>query len=421
MTMKSTRPSYALAAIVSAVLLLSCSKQDPQRPAAGGGAQQPRLVEAVPAAVRPMERVVSVTGTLAAQEASMLSAKVPGRLVHLAVDIGSTVRKDDLVAQVEPRDYELRLQQAAAALAQARASLGLPLEGADDEVLPEGVSSVKEAKAVLDEAARTRERFEKLSQDAIASEAEQDAADANHAIALTRYDKALEDARVRMATLAERRAAHEVAKKQLADAAVRAPFDGAVQSRPASAGEFVATGTPIVELVKLDPLRLRLEVPERESAPVRIGQPVRLTVEGDATVHTGQIARLAPALTEEDRMLRVEADVPRQGALRPGLFARAQIVVNESEEALAVPASALVTFAGIQKVVVAENGKALEKAVTTGRRAAGWVEIVSGIAAGELVVLDPAGLRNGHPIAIAEKAAAAAAEAAPSGAGTDGH
>jgi len=225
---------------------------------------------------------------------------------------------------------------------------------------------------------------------------------ASYTVALARHATAREEARTRMAALAQRRAEYEIARKQLADASVRAPFDGAVQSRPANLGEYVAAGTPIVTLVKSNPLRLRLEVPERDSMMVRHGQLVQLRVEGDTNVYPGNIARLSPALSEQDRMLLVEADVPNPGTLRPGLFASASIIVKDREEVLTIPTNAVVTFAGIEKVVVIQDGKALEKDVTTGRRRGDRVEILSGLGLGESVVLDPAGLRTGQPVVVSE-------------------
>jgi len=351
-----------------------------------------------------MERAIAVTGTLAAQEQSTLSAKVSGRLQHLAVDIGSVVSQGDVLAQIEPRDYELRLQQSTAALSQARAAVGLPSEGEEDDVDLKQISTVKQAKAVLDEATKNRQRINDLSKANIASQSELDVAEANYTVALTRCDVALEEARARRAALAQRRAEYEIARKQLADAAVRAPFDGAVQTRPASIGEYVAPGTPIVTLVKTDPLRLRLEVPEREAVAVRSGQSVRLRIEGDTITYTSRITRLSPALNEQNRMLLVEADVPNPGSLRAGLFARAEIILNEREDVLSVPANALITFAGLEKVVVVQAGKALEKTVATGRRRHDLVEIVSGLTSGEIVVLNPGGLRTGQPVTVESQA-----------------
>ncbi len=378
-------------------VLVSCGKGDLSK-AAGKAEMAERPVRVARAEVRAMPRMIHVNGSLAAQEQSTLSAKVTGRLERLSVDIGSVLRQGELVAQIEPRDYDLGLQQAAAALAQSRAALGLPLEGDDDRIELERVTAVKQAKAVLEESGKNRDRVQRLSVSGIASQSEVDTVESAHTVALARYEAAIEDGRGRMATVAQRRAELELARKRLADASVRAPFDGTVQARPASVGEYVAAGTPIVQLVKTDPLRLRLEVPERECILVRTGQVVLLLVEGDTNTYRGELARLSPALDDQTRMLRVEADVPREGSLRPGLFARARIIVTEREQALTVPLEALTTFAGLEKVVGVREGKAVEQVIATGRRGPDWVEVLSGLEAGEAVVLSPGSLRTGQRV-----------------------
>ena len=403
---------------LSAAFLAGCGKTGDER-AGAKNQESARPVQVARAEMRSMTLTIPVTGTLAAQEKSILSAKVTGRLQDLPVDLGSIVRQGDLLAQIEPRDYELGLQQAAAALAQARTALGLPLQGEDDHIDLEQVSAVRQAKAVLEEATLNRERVKKLSQSGIASQSESDTVEATYKIAVSKYDTALEDARARTATVAQRRAEYKLARKKLADASVRAPFDGAVQTRTAHVGEYVAAGTPILELVKTDPMRLRLQVPERECALVRPGQAVRLFVEGDTNAYSGQVARLSPALDDQNRMLLVEADVPARGSLRPGLFARAHIVVDERQQGLSVPIEAIVTFAGIEKVVVVQEARALEKVVVTGRRGEGWAEIVSGLNAGEQIILNPGGLRTGQPVRITAANALAAPGAPVTQSATD--
>ena len=145
-------------------------------------------------------------------------------------------------------------------------------------------------------------------------------------------------------------------------------------------------------------MRLRLEVPERQSIHVRTGQTVRVLVEGDTNLYTGRLERLSPALTEDNRMLMVEADVPNRGSLRPGLFVRAHIVTTAQDPGLTVPAVALVNFAGIEKVFVVVDGKATERNVNSGRTGPDWIEIRNGIKAGDLVVLDPGNLRAGQAV-----------------------
>jgi RND family efflux transporter MFP subunit len=349
--------------------------------------------------------MLTVSGTLAAQEEATLSVKVPGRLEKVAVDLGSVVKSGDLIAQVERRDYELRVQQARAAVAEARAAVGLTLqtlEGADENIPLESVATVKQAKAVLTEAEKNRERVTRLSREGISSKSEVDTVDTAYAVALTRYESALEEARTRLAVLAQRRADLDVAQQQLVDTAIYAPFDGAIQSRTSSPGEYLQLGTPVASLVRMDPLRLRLEVPERHSMRVQVKQLVRLSVAGNTNVFRGTVARVSPAITEQNRMLMVEADVPGQSSLRPGLFVRAQIVVDENDVALAVPTNALIVFAGIEKVIAVEDGKARERTITTARRSDGWVEVASGLKAGDSVVLDPGNLRTGQLVKAAD-------------------
>jgi RND family efflux transporter MFP subunit len=148
----------------------------------------------------------------------------------------------------------------------------------------------------------------------------------------------------------------------------------------------------------MDPLRLRLEVPERDAPKVSIGQSVKLTVEGSTNIYSGEIKRLSPALDERSRVLRLEADVPNPGPLRPGSFVTADIVLNQTEPAILVPKNAIVSFAGIEKVFVSESGKALEKAITTGQRVGDFVEVADGLEPGQAVILDPGNLQNGQPV-----------------------
>src|SRR5262249_42520781 len=140
----------------------------------------------------------------------------------------------------------------------------------------------------------------------------------------------------------------------------------------------------------------RLAVPEREAAGVRGGQEVRLTVEGDQRVYSGRVARLSPAIEERNRTLMVEAEIPNlDGALRPGTFASAEIVTESGQPATFVPLTSIVTFAGIEKVIVVVDGKTVEKRVRTGRRTERQVEILDGVQPGEQVVTEPGNLVGG--------------------------
>jgi RND family efflux transporter MFP subunit len=403
----------AVAVGVASAGLVSCKSDYPAtggqgRPAGGGSAAaggaratgEPRTVRVATVVSRAIAESVAVNGTLAVYDRATVATKVAGRVQALTVDLGSPVRKGQLLARIEPIDYQLRAQQAEAALAQARARIGLPPGGSTDRVDPTETGTVRQARAVLDEARLVHQRAETLFAEGLIAKAELDGAVANLKVADSRYQDALEEVQSRRATASEKRAEAALARQQVSNTGVYASFPGVVEQRRTSVGEFLAAGAPVLDLVRIDPLRFRAEVPERDAGSVRAGQTVRISVDG-AREYTGRIARLSPTINERNRVLLVEADVPNDGSLRAGSFARAVIQTGQSVEAATVPSSAIVTFAGLQKVITVQGGKAVEKAVTTGRRNAEWTEVLSGVSVGDQVVLAPGNLQSGQPVVVA--------------------
>jgi RND family efflux transporter MFP subunit len=399
---------YRTVALLGAALLavsgVACGKDTTSAAPAGRAdakAQEPRPVRVVAAAVGPLPRTVAVTGTLAADEEVVAGFKVAGRVSEIAVDLGSPVRKGQVLARLDPTDFRLRVEQAEAAHRQVRAGLGLPRDGAGERVDPEKTALVGEARAVLEEARLNRDRMARLWEKNYIARSEVDASQSKLLVAESRYQGALEEIRNRQELLAERSSGLALARQQLADAVLSAPIDGAVRERRASVGEYLAAGAPVFGLVRNHPLRLRVAVPERDAPSVRVGQAVRVLLEGDPAVHAGRVARLSPSIQEQSRTMIVEAEVAnRYGRLRPGSFARAEIVVEADRTAVTVPAGTVATFAGLEKVFVVKDGKAVEKRIRTGRRSGDRVEILEGVAAGEAVVADPGGLVVGTPVTV---------------------
>jgi RND family efflux transporter MFP subunit len=396
----------ARAVIVLAVVALGVWGCRGERPAAAQDRPRPqgppaREVRVIPAGERALPRTVTATGTLAAEDQVTLGAKVAGRVERIDVDLGTRVRRGQPIAQLDQTDFKLRVEQAEAALQQARVRLGLSPAGAEEAVEIERAAIVRQARAVLDEARLTRDRSVKLLEQQLIARAQLDTAEANLQVAEGRYQDALEEVRNRQAVLAQRRSELQLARQQLIDTVVLAPVDGAVSQRQASRGEYLAAGAPLATLVRIHPLRLRVAVPEREATSVRTGQLVRLTIDGDRTVHTGRVVRLAPIVQELNRTLTVEAEVPNErGMLRAGAFARVEIVTDAAQPVVTVPTSALVVFAGVEKVLVVRGGKTAEVRVQTGRRLGEEVEIVEGLTRGEAVVDRPGSLTGGQPVRI---------------------
>jgi RND family efflux transporter MFP subunit len=401
--MRSARATWFCGLPAAAIVALAFAGCDTDRPATARPetAGQARQVRLAAAAETLVDRTVTATGTLAAEDQVVLGAKVVGRLSEIHVDLGTRVRKGQAIARIDPDDYRLRVKQAEAALQQARARLGLPVDGANDRIDPEQTAIVRQAAAVLKEARQSHNRMTQLWERQLIARAEFDAMDSQLAVAESRYQDAIEEVRNRQALLAQRRSELEIARQQLADTVIVSPIDGAVRQRQASVGQYLAAGTPVATLVRIHPLRLQLAVPEREAGAVRIGQQARLSVEGDANTYGGRVVRLSPAIAEENRTLLIEAEVPNEkGVLRPGSFAKADVVVGDGEKIVTVPVDAIVTFAGIEKVLTVAEGKAVEKRVRTGRRLGSAVEVVEGIAAGDRVILKPGNLVAGQPVTV---------------------
>ncbi len=401
--MSSYRTFALLAALALAAAASSCGRDDAQKARKGGEnkSQTARSVRLAAAVEGRLPRTVAVTGTLAADVDVVAGFKIPGRVIEIPVDLGTPVRKGQPLARLDPTDYRLRVQQAEAALRQVRAGLGLAPEGADDRVDPEETALVREAAAVLDEARLNRDRMEQLWKKEYIARAEYDASLSKLLVAEGRYQAAVEEIRNRAEILSERRSGLELAKQQLADTTLLSTLDGAVRERKASVGEYLAAGAPVVGLVKIHPLRLRVAVPERDAPAVRSGQAVRVRIEGDPADYVGRVVRLSPSIQEQNRTLAVEAEVANPGGrLRPGAFARAEIVVQADLPVVLAPASAVVTFAGIEKVFGVKDGRAVERKIRTGRRSGDRLEVLEGLAAGEEVVLEPGNLVGGAPVTV---------------------
>jgi RND family efflux transporter MFP subunit len=380
--------------------LLGCSEKSSAKSARTK--EPPKKVSIAKVELLPAEETVYATGTLAAMDRAVLSAKVPGRVQEIRADLGSVVKKGEVLAQIEKTDFELKKLQTEAALAQARARLGLALTGEEDKAPAENVSIVKEAKAVLNEATKNRERIGRLRDQGIIAEAELETVEANYQVALNRYDEAVYEAKNRLAVLRQRQAELSIAEQELTDTTIRAPFDGVVEARQTSPGEYLKEATPVLTLVRINPIRLRAEVSEKDAPRVKARQTVRLQIVGADQEYQSKVSRLSPVITADNRMLVAEADFDNvDGSLRPGSFGKIEIVVNPSKETLFIPVSAVVTFAGMQKVFVLNSGKASEREVHCGRRKGDKVEILSGLKRGEIVALEPGNLRAGQAVETA--------------------
>jgi RND family efflux transporter MFP subunit len=375
--------------LFAACLLSACSGPYSQSKVSAKAGRPEIPVSVVPVAETAIPEVVSATGELFAEEQTTVSAKVPGRVARMLVDLGSAVRAGDILAEIEKTDYEFRLRQADAMVQQTRARLGLT-SPSGDEVTPEETAIVRNADAALKEARFIFETTERLHNEGVVSRIEFEKAQVRRQGIEAQYQAALEEVAQLRAQLTERRAQLELAQQQLSDCTIRAPFAGAITQRQASLGEYLAVNAPVVVLVRQHPLRLRLEVPERYASKIRAGQQIDVRLEGSQAARTGRVVRLSPALDAQSRSLLIEGEIPNaDGRLRPGSFAEATLIVDAAARGIAIPFRSIISFAGVERAWVVENGKLAERLLETGRRLPDEkVEVLDGLRAGERLVLN---------------------------------
>lgn len=178
-----------------------------------------------------------------------------------------------------------------------------------------------------------------------------------------------------------------LARRALSYALVFSPIDGYVAERNADLGEYVSPTSKVATVVRINPLRIRIDIPEQAISEVRVGQSVSVTTSAWPDKNfSGRIARISPNVTASSRTLSVEADIENSGGvLKPGQFATVRILQSRSQPAVLIPARAVRTESGVSRVFVIKEGRAEQRLVQLGQSESDLVEVKSGVAAGEQV------------------------------------
>lgn len=379
----------ALAPAMGAGLVSSgCSGNVAPSPSATGAAEaEAQHVEVVAVARRPWPFTVRVQGTLVEDELAMVGAKVAGRVKEVLVDLGTQVEQGQVVARLDTEEFDILVRQAEAQVAQARATLGLKGNTPDDQLDPRKAAPVLQEMALLEEARLNLNRARRLTDKSVFTQEEVQTRESTYQVAEARYSSSLNAVQEHIALLALRRAELALAVQNQQDAVLKAPFAGIIQERRVAPGTYVNVGQSVATLVRIDPLRFRAGVPERAATGVKVGQSVRVSLEGQATPVELQITRISPSLDVSSRALTIEADLKNpDGRWRSGLFAEGEILVDADQLALAVPLASIVAFGGVEKVWIIKDSKAEPRAIRTGRRDVNFVEIVDGLEAGEIIL-----------------------------------
>jgi RND family efflux transporter MFP subunit len=371
----NTRYSFALtmsALAIAAALATACGGSPSPAEAveaAAGTAGGPIDVTVVAAQEHDIPLRIQATGAFVADEESDVAPETSGLVAVTPVDVGDRVAAGAVIARLSTADAELRLAQARAGLQQAEAAAAQARER----------YNLARANAARYESLVKTGDVSRTLQEQAASEAE-----------TTRQSVATAEA-----AIADARSREALARKALADTTIRAPFAGFITKRPVAAGEYVTTASTVATLMKLDPIRLRLQVPELEASRLRVGQAATATVEAlEGSQFEGRIVAINPALDAATRATIVDVTIANpQGAIRAGMFATADVALGTSERGVFVPREALVDDPNTNsfRVFAVDGGTARLRIVQPGPSSDAGVRIVSGLAPGEQVATSALG------------------------------
>lgn len=400
MTTKLTPERIWLGLAPLALLFLAgCGNTEAKLPARAEEAPKPIAVSLVTAEERSLPTTLDVTGTLTADAQTDIASEIEQRVVEVLVERGQFVNAGQVVARMDDQDAKNQLHEAEATEAQIRERLGLVNGQTFD---PLKTPEVQQARATMDRAEADYKRFAQLLDEGAVSRAEHDLRRADYLAAKAQYETTVNQMRQLYQSLLAQKVRVAMGRKAVEDTVIRAPFSGVIAEKAANVGRYTKKGDRIATILRIDPLRIELTIPEGAVAAVRKGQKVSFAVQSYPDRRfEGTIAYVGPAVRTESRALVVEAIVPNpKGLLQPGLFATAHIELPAARPSVMVPAAAVKNEGGVFKLFVAKNDMAEVRIVQTGREAGGSVEILRGLSAGERVVSPQAnGLSDGAAIA----------------------
>src|SRR6266850_4303724 len=375
------------------------SKAQPNKAGASGSPTPAAIqVSVAPAITRQLPRFFEANGNLAPNQQTDVAAETSGKVVAVGVDLGSSVRRGQMIVKLDDADFRIKVQQAQAQLDQAKATLrqneakiGLR---PGQKFNPENVPEVAAARSALELADKNLRRYEKLVETGDISRSAYDQQKSQRDQLAEQYQAVIHQAQQNYAAVANAQAAVDAAATQLALAkrnlgytVVVSPMPGYVSDRPADIGEYVSPQQKVATVVNMNPLRVRIDIPEQAIPQIHTGESVSVSVAAyPGRNFAGHVARVSPNVTTTSRTLTVEADVENPKAeLKPGQFATVRILLPETEPAVLVPQRALRTISGATYVFVIKNGHAEQRLVQSGQAEGDLVELKTGVKADELV------------------------------------
>jgi HlyD family secretion protein len=328
-----------------------------------------------------IQRIVDLSGSLISPDQVRVSSEVDGIVASVDADLGQEVRAGQVLIQLDTRELQLAVDRAESALRQTEAQLGI--DSSRPNVIPaeEEVAAVRTAIANREDARAKLRQTQELSSKGLVPRADLDTNETRLKVAEAGVQSALESVRSLRASLQDRKASYELAKKKVTDASVRAPASGAIAERLVQKGEFIRANTQVATIVQLNPLKLQTAVQEKYANVIRRNLAVQFRVEPfPDEVFEGRVSNISPTINQQTRTFPVEILVANPtGKLKPGFFAKGVILTQKDENVLAVPQEAVSTLAGVSSVFVIEDGTIRQQNVTLGAQEGNFIEILDGL------------------------------------------
>lgn len=393
----------SLTLVVLALLAGAACGRAPAPGKADGGKEQAPAVQVEAVREESIRRSIEVVGTLAAEDEVTISAQAEGQVSRIVADLGDRVTAGQVLVELDREKAQYLADQQAAAFARALAKFGAN----DVQHLPriEDTPDVQRAFAEFEQARLAAERAQALGRRSILSKQTVDDAETMLRAKQASYNSALQSAKDLRAEIDGSTASLKLAQRQLRDTSIRAPFDGYVQKRLVALGEFVKMQQPVISVVRMNPLKLVGEIPEKMASWVGVGQSVALSVDAypDLAV-VGTMSRISPAVNTTTRAFAFEARVPNEKALlKPGTFARVRIESGKVDKVLTVAHRALQYRYGVNRVFVVSGDHLAVRELKVGDRVGDRIEVVSGVKAGEsIATTDVEKLVDGQKVSVGD-------------------
>jgi len=350
--------SLILISVMVSLMFVACTKEKKEQPEI---AVNVRIATAEKKKIQPY---LETTGTLKANEEVAVSSEVDGIVRQIRVDEGSPVNKGTLLVEINEIDYILDWKRSEAALKQAEANLA------------NAKAEYKRKNTLYQEELITRQQFDDITTKIALAEAEIDRA---------------------KATLS-------ISKEKLTRTKVYSPLNGAVKEKRVSVGDYVRNGTPLLQLITINPLKLNFTISEKDAASIKIGQEVAFSVDSYADKQfKGRVNLLYPNVEEKTRTLQAEALVPNADhLLKPGYFARTLIYTAAPREVVLAPITALLYDNAVIRIFVVDGDKARERVIKIGGKYGEFVEVLEGLKEMEqIVVIGQNNLSEGVKVNVA--------------------